>query len=209
MKESISSPPSRSGEGRVAIVFEDAASGMRWPQRCRAPDTCRRFLILAADGADAGATGGRPKCMSGRQLARTGARLAPVTNPWGMQQAEKSIRVRNAGEDLLPRPGSAQRSSASGWATARCRESGVRAARIQAMRAARLFARRSARPSRGWDERDDRGEPALRRLPLLHRCSRRRPLFGANRASPARTAGQHTGRCRVRAREPEAERVCS
>ena len=36
-----------------------------------------------------------------------------------MQQAAKSIRVRNAGEDLLPRPGSAQRSSALGWATAR------------------------------------------------------------------------------------------
>jgi len=31
-----------------------------------------------------------------------------------MQQAEKSIRVRNAGEDLLPRPGSPLRSSARG-----------------------------------------------------------------------------------------------
>ena len=46
-------------------------------------------------------------------------RVGASDNPWDMQQAEKSIRVRNAGEDLLPRPGSAQRSSALGWATAR------------------------------------------------------------------------------------------
>ena len=46
-------------------------------------------------------------------------RVGASDNPWDMQQAEKSIRVRNAGEDLLPRPGSAQRSSALGWTTAR------------------------------------------------------------------------------------------
>ena len=46
-------------------------------------------------------------------------RVGASDNPWDMQQAAKSIRVRNAGEDLLPRPGSAQRSSALGWATAR------------------------------------------------------------------------------------------
>ena len=46
-------------------------------------------------------------------------RVGASDNPWDMQQAAKSIRVRNAGEDLLPRPGSAQRSSALGWTTAR------------------------------------------------------------------------------------------
>ena len=46
-------------------------------------------------------------------------RVGASDNPWDMQQAAKSTRVRNAGEDLLPRPGSAQRSSALGWATAR------------------------------------------------------------------------------------------
>ena len=46
-------------------------------------------------------------------------RVGASDNPWDMQQAAKSTRVRNAGEDLLPRPGSAQRSSALGWTTAR------------------------------------------------------------------------------------------
>jgi hypothetical protein len=40
--------------------------------------------------------------MSGRQLARTG-RVSASDNPWDMEQAAKSIRVRNAGDDLLPR----------------------------------------------------------------------------------------------------------
>src|SRR5215218_1746836 len=44
--------------------------------------------------------------MSGRQHARTGSGGA-ISQPWDIQQADKSIRVRNAGERLLPRPGSA------------------------------------------------------------------------------------------------------
>src|SRR4051812_12938030 len=41
--------------------------------------------------------------MSGRQHARTGSGGA-ISQPWDIQQADKSIRVRNAGERLLPRP---------------------------------------------------------------------------------------------------------
>src|ERR1700752_1127699 len=66
----------------------------------------RGLRSLNGAGTDAGATGGRSKCMSGRQLARTG-RVGASDNPWDMEQTAKSIRVRNAGEDLLPRPGSA------------------------------------------------------------------------------------------------------
>ena len=53
---------------------------------------------------NAGASGGRSKCMSGRQSARTRHVSAKATIPGDMQQAAKSIRVRNAGEDCLPRP---------------------------------------------------------------------------------------------------------
>ena len=56
-----------------------------------------------ADRADPGVTGGRLECMSGRQLARTGGG-GTNSKPWDIQQADKSIRVRNAGERLLPRP---------------------------------------------------------------------------------------------------------
>jgi hypothetical protein len=50
---------------------------------------------------DAGASGGRSKCMSGRQSARTRHVSAKATIPGDMQQAAKSIRVRNAGEDCV------------------------------------------------------------------------------------------------------------
>ena len=49
---------------------------------------------------DAGASGGRSKCMSGRQSVRTRHVSTKAAIPGDMQQAEKSIRVRNAGEDL-------------------------------------------------------------------------------------------------------------
>jgi hypothetical protein len=52
---------------------------------------------------DADATGGRSKCMPVRQLARFGRRRRKRTSRSVMQQAEKSIRVRNAGDDLRPR----------------------------------------------------------------------------------------------------------
>ena len=48
-------------------------------------------------------------------------RVGASDDPWDMQQAAKSTRVRNAGEDLLPRPGSASTIlRRSGWATAAC-----------------------------------------------------------------------------------------
>ena len=53
---------------------------------------------------DADATGGRSKCMPARQLARSGRRVGTSDNSRSvMQQAAKSIRVRNAGDDLRPR----------------------------------------------------------------------------------------------------------
>jgi hypothetical protein len=62
-----------------------------------------RFFLSRAAGADDGVTGGRLECMSGRQLARTGGG-GRNSKPWDIQQADKSIRVRNAGEKLRPRP---------------------------------------------------------------------------------------------------------
>src|SRR4029450_12380441 len=99
----------------------------------------RGLRFLNGAGTDAGATGGRSKCMSGRQLARTG-RVGASDNPWDMEQTAKSIRVRNAGDDLRPRPGSAQRSSALGWTTTRVPSAyGMPASTMRAPRA-RLFA---------------------------------------------------------------------
>ena len=49
-------------------------AGCGWPLRCRTPNLVEGRDILERTGTDAGATGGRSKCMSGRQLARTGAR---------------------------------------------------------------------------------------------------------------------------------------
>jgi hypothetical protein len=60
-------------------------------------------LSKRVDGADHGEGSGRLECMSGRQLARTGGG-GRNSKPWDIQQADKSIRVRNAGERLLPRP---------------------------------------------------------------------------------------------------------
>ena len=72
-------------------------SGMRWPPRCRTLGMLSgALLLIAEEGIDAGNTGGRPKCMSGRQLARTGSNGVSGAS-WDMQQAAKSIRVRNAG----------------------------------------------------------------------------------------------------------------
>ena len=86
-------------------------------------------------------------------------RVGASDNPWDMQQAAKSIRVRNAGEDLLPRPGSAQRSSALGWATARVprkRRAGCPYANTCGRRGRGETPCRSARPYGGDKEQDDR-----------------------------------------------------
>ena len=91
---------------------------MRWPQRCRTL-TALRIADPAAD-RDRRRQDGRTVQVHVRATARTnGGASAPVTTPGTCSKPTKSIRVRNAGEDLLPRPGSAQRSSALGWTTAR------------------------------------------------------------------------------------------
>jgi len=66
-----------------------------------------------------------------------------------MQQAEKSIRVRNAGDDLRPRPGSALTLVGVGLDHHPCATLGMRAARINNCgRRGRGFSpSRSARPS--------------------------------------------------------------
>ena len=68
-----------------------------------ASDVFGDLLFSKVDGADHGRGSGRHECMSGRQHARTGSGGA-ISQPWDIQQADKSIRVRNAGERLLPRP---------------------------------------------------------------------------------------------------------
>src|SRR5215217_5304311 len=99
-----------------------------------------------ADEADAGVTSGRLECMSGRQHARTGSGGA-ISQPWDIQQADKSIRVRNAGERLLPRPGSSN--DLARWTeplpVCRFLLNGVRDARLASGRPRkRPFAKRSA-----------------------------------------------------------------
>jgi hypothetical protein len=68
---------------------------------------------------DADASGGRSKCMPARQLARSGRGRHKRQFPVSDAASRKVHRVRNAGDEPLPRPGSARRSSASGWTTAR------------------------------------------------------------------------------------------
>ena len=60
-------------------------------------DYGRKSGIRIQTGNDADQAGGRPKCMSGQQLERTRHVPARVAIPGDMEQAEKSIRVRNAG----------------------------------------------------------------------------------------------------------------
>ena len=81
---------SRSVKGRAASVFvawqRDAVvrhdAGLRTPTGIT--------ILESGWSTHAGNTGGRPKCMSGRQLARTG-RVGRSDKPLGMQQAVKSI----------------------------------------------------------------------------------------------------------------------
>ena len=47
-------------------------------------------ILESAWSTHAGNTGGRPKCRSGRQFARTGS-VGSSDKPWGMQQAAQSI----------------------------------------------------------------------------------------------------------------------
>ena len=82
--------PSRSVKGRAASVFvawqRDAVvhhdAGLQTPTGIT--------ILESGWGTHAGNTGGRPKCMSGRQFARTGG-VGSSDKPWGRQQAAKSI----------------------------------------------------------------------------------------------------------------------
>ena len=81
---------SRSVKGRAASVFvawqRDAVvrhdAGLRTPTGIT--------ILESGWSTHAGNTGGRPKCRSGRQFARTGS-VGSSDKPWGMQQAVKSI----------------------------------------------------------------------------------------------------------------------
>ena len=99
--------PSSSGEGRVMTVHHDAgldAVAATMPGLEGFADYGWNVREPRKKKAiDAGAPGGRSKCMSGRQSARTRHVSAKATIPGDMQQAAKSIRVRNAGVKLRSR----------------------------------------------------------------------------------------------------------
>ncbi len=78
-------------------------TGRGGPQSLPASDVFGDLLSSVADGADHGRGSGRLECMSGRQYARTGSGGAS-SKPWDIQQADKSIRVRNAGESRVRGP---------------------------------------------------------------------------------------------------------
>jgi len=67
---------------RDAVVRHDA--GLQTPTGIT--------ILESGWGTHAGNTGGRPKCMSGRQFARTGG-VGSSDKPWGMQQAENPSRA--------------------------------------------------------------------------------------------------------------------
>ena len=191
----ISSPPSRSGEGRVAIVF-DTRSGMRvaatMPDPGRSED--RRSLENGRGQTPATRADGPSACPGDSSHER--GRVGASDNPWDMQQAAKSIRVRNAGEDLLPRPGSAQRSSALGWTTARVPSKaacGLPASKPCGRRGRGETPCRSARP---YGERDEEktGEPCAAKG---GRSCRGRVFFLARREAGARCRTTHGAMTRV------------
>ena len=98
---------------------------------------------MRRQAVDADQAGGRPKCMSGQQFARTRQVPATAAIPGDMEQADKSIRVRNAGETCVLWP-----VQLSGWTNARVPFAKAARGMPAAMRAprARCFAQRSARP---------------------------------------------------------------
>ena len=158
--------PSRSGEGRVAIVFE-TRSGMRMAATMPDPGRSEDRRPENGQGQTPATRADGPSACPGDSSHERG-RVGASDNPWDMQQAAKSIRVRNAGEDLLPRPGSAQRSSALGWTTARVpsrkRQAGCpyantcgrRGRGFSPSRSARPYGRRKAFIWREWRKRQAR-----------------------------------------------------
>ena len=167
-------PPSRSGKGRVAIVFE-TRSGMRvaatMPDPGRSED--RRSLENGQGQTPATRADGPSACPGDSSHER--GRVSASDNPWDMQQAAKSIRVRNAGEDLLPRPGSAQRSSALGWDHCPCAAKaacGLPASKPCGRRGRGFSPSRSARPYGRRKATDDRQPQAGQRTgAMMHACS--------------------------------------
>ena len=144
--------PSRSGKGRVAIVIE-TRSGMRWPLRCRAwklADYGLKPGSAVGQAIDADTTGGRSKCMPARQLARSGRgrrkRQFPVSDAASRKIHPRAERRRRSASEA--RFSSHARRRGAGPPPV-CRESGIRAARINncGRRGRGETPCRSARPS--------------------------------------------------------------
>ena len=146
--------PIRSAQATVSR----RGTGRGGPQVCRTSDV---FRISCPEGGRGRPRhrSGRLECMSGRQFARTGGG-GGSSKPWDIQQADKSIRVRNAGERLLPRPGSSN--DLARWTeplpVCRYLSNGVRDARLAGGRPRkRPFAKRSARSLSGEKEQQTTG----------------------------------------------------
>ena len=126
---------------------------------CR-PRHLRGSVVREGGRGDHGRGRGRLECMSGRQLARTGGRWRN-SHPWDIQQADKSIRVRNAGEKLLPRPRFSLTPSHVGLNHRPCAvnfSNGAWDARLASGRPRkRFFAKRSAPPLLGEKEQEEDG----------------------------------------------------
>ena len=151
--------------------------GGRWMSGLNATRLRSKAGIRGRTEIDADASGGRSKCMPARQLARSGRGRRKRQFPVSDEQAAKSIRVRNAGEDLRPRPGSAHTLFGDGLDHCPCAD-GMRDARIKTC------------------GRRGRGETP---------CRSARPYGGQGTRRPASPgAGQHTG---VDARLPGEARL--
>ena len=89
--------PSRSGKGRLMSVFM-SWSGLRWPPRCRAPDCAKDRKVLPTQfrGKRPATRADGPSACPGDSSHERGRVGASDANR-DMQQAAKSIRVRNAG----------------------------------------------------------------------------------------------------------------
>ena len=99
----------RRGTGRGgprALPASDVFCGSHGPRR--------RTGRTTAEGAD-----GSSACPGDSSHERGDA--GTNSHPWDIQQADKSIRVRNAGEDLLPRPVRLSGFSTLSWAFPVCR----------------------------------------------------------------------------------------
>ena len=192
-------------------------SGPRWPLRCRPPGCLvDRKVRHAALGKRPAQRADGPSACPGNSLHERG-RVGRNDAIRDMQQAAKSIRVRNAGEVPASGAGCLREAKIGGGPAVALIEQRLPCASSTGCRVCRLrvgtpgaagAVKRPAfrTPPRGKRDREDR--LALRRInsgndfarpsaseatPFFERLNRRRFLFGANRASPARAlAGQRT-----------------